>query len=801
MFFGLCRSPPTFQAFMNHNFADYIWEQWLVIYMDDLVIGAHSEDDLNHKVCLVLECFCSLNLSLKLSKCEFGKLEIKFLGMIVGSGCIRMDPAKLSAIATLPLPKSIKAVHALLGFCNFYRKFIPGFSNVTTPLTVLTQKNHPWEWGPAQQVAFSTLLSHFQVTPVLHLPDVRQPFVVMMDASLLASGGILMQHDDNGDLHPCAYLSQTFSSMEWNYDIYDWELLTVIHALDHWHHYLQGTHHPVTLFTDHKNLTYFHQPQKLSQWQACWMMFLQDPDLQFIHVPGTAMGPTDALSCLPNPDLSSDNTNVTLLPDNLFIHAIDTTLIQKISSSSPTDPLVVTALHNLSCGSPLFPCPSLANWHFNDSKLYYRHCLYVPSTVHHNLVSSIHSSLASGHSGFFRTYSSLSRDYWWLGMSSFVCRFITGCTLCQQMKVNTHPMSPTLAPLLSSCPHPFQQLSVDLVTGLPPSHGFDSLMVMVDHGLLKGVILTLCNKNINTKGVTELFFKNVFLSFGLHDHLILDHSPQFTSTFTMELACILGYDLKLSTTYHPQTDREMEWVNQEVETYLWMFCQGQPDKWSEFIPMAEFAHNSATHSSTQKSPFSLILGYKPQDYPKIGQTFLPSLEEWLSLLEKARDEVLVAHECTQQMMKEQKTSKFIPWKAGDKVWLEGKNLQLHYPMRKLPPRWERPFEISYIISPLAYQLRLLLTWKIHNVFHTSLLSTYWETAKHGPNFINPPPEEIDGEEEYEVADILSHWGSPGQWMYLVSWKGYSAVENTWEPEMNLRHAQTILHMYKQQNKL
>ena len=141
--------------------------------------------------------------------------------MIVGSGCIHMDPAKLSAIATWSPPKSIKAVHALLGFCNFYQKFIPGFSNVVTPLTTLTQKNFPWIWGTPQQATFTTLLSHFQNAPILHLPDVQQPFVVMTDASLLASGGVLMQQDGNGDLHPCAYLSQTFSPAEHNYDIYD----------------------------------------------------------------------------------------------------------------------------------------------------------------------------------------------------------------------------------------------------------------------------------------------------------------------------------------------------------------------------------------------------------------------------------------------------------------------------------------------------------------------------------------------------------------------------------------------------
>ena len=113
--------------------------------------------------------------------------------MIVGRGCICMDSAKLSAITTWPPPKTVKAVHALLGFCNFYRKFIPDFSNLVAPLTTLTQKDVAWTWRTDQQSAFATLLSLFQTALVLHLPDVGHPFVVMTDASLIASGGILMQ--------------------------------------------------------------------------------------------------------------------------------------------------------------------------------------------------------------------------------------------------------------------------------------------------------------------------------------------------------------------------------------------------------------------------------------------------------------------------------------------------------------------------------------------------------------------------------------------------------------------------------
>ena len=165
---------------------------------------------------------------------------------------------------------------------------------------------------------------------------------------------------------------------------------------------------------------------------------------------GSTMGPTDALSHLADPDLSSDNANVTLLPDDLFIYAIDTVLVQKIASSCATNPLVVSALQNLSNGSPLFPCSSLNDWHFSNSNLYFKNCLYIPPDTRHDLVSSVHSSLTSGHGGFFCTYSLLAWDYWWPSMSSFICHFITGCALCQQMKVNTHPTAPTLSLL----PHP-----------------------------------------------------------------------------------------------------------------------------------------------------------------------------------------------------------------------------------------------------------------------------------------------------------------------------------------------------------
>ena len=111
----------------------------------------------------------------------------------------------------------------------------------------------------------------------------------MTDASLMASGAVLMQKDGNGDLHPCTYYLKTFAPAERNYNIYDHELLVVIRALEEWRQYLTGTQHPVTIITDHQNLTYFKSPQNLSQQQARWSMFMQDYGLVWDNCPGSLM--------------------------------------------------------------------------------------------------------------------------------------------------------------------------------------------------------------------------------------------------------------------------------------------------------------------------------------------------------------------------------------------------------------------------------------------------------------------------------------------------------------------------------
>ena len=111
---------------------------------------------------------------------------------------------------------------------------------------------------------------------------------------------------------------------------------------------------------------------------------------------------------------------------------------------------------------------------------------------------------------------------------------------------------------------------------------------MVNHGLTKGVILCLTKKMVTTEGIATLFFYKVYLHFGFYDKIISDRGPQFTSAFAKELGKLLNYNLSLSTTYHPQSDGEMEQVNQKIKTYLRIFCRSNPASWADKIPHAEF---------------------------------------------------------------------------------------------------------------------------------------------------------------------------------------------------------------------
>jgi RNase H-like domain found in reverse transcriptase/Reverse transcriptase (RNA-dependent DNA polymerase) len=189
--------------------------------MDNILIFADTKEELEWITKLVLEKLQEHNLFLKAKKCKFCQTRIKYLGMIIKEGKISMDAVKLGEIRDWPVPTTLKQTRSFLGFGNFYQKFISHYSKLARPLNNLMKKDKKFEWTTKCQEAFDTMKKQFMEELVLLMPDQSKPFQIKSDTSKVATGAVLTQLDSNGDRHPVAFLSKTFSETKRKYEIYD----------------------------------------------------------------------------------------------------------------------------------------------------------------------------------------------------------------------------------------------------------------------------------------------------------------------------------------------------------------------------------------------------------------------------------------------------------------------------------------------------------------------------------------------------------------------------------------------------
>jgi hypothetical protein len=248
--------------------------------------------------------------------------------------------------------------------------------------------------------------------------------------------------------------------------------------------------------------------------------------------------------------------------------------------------------------------------------------------------------------------------------------------------------------------------------------------------------------------------------------MISDRDPRFTSHFSKALTAKLGINQNISMAFHPQTDGLSEWKNQWIEQYLRIITSSNPEDWTQWLSITTAVHNNWRNATTGLSPNQILIGYEttlaPSETPPSNNDLA---EDRIKNPIKNRDQAIGA------INQSAKGNGSIPetYRVNDQVWLEGKHLRFPHQATKLNPKRYGPFKIIKAISSVVYQLQLPLSWKIHPVFHASLLLPYSETTSHGPNFSRPPPDLIDGEEEYKVEQIKSHqhYGQSRKLQYLI----------------------------------
>ncbi|SLM38210.1 retrotransposon nucleocapsid protein [Lasallia pustulata] len=293
--FRLSNAPATFQARINDILRLYL-DIFCTAYIDDILI--YSDDLQSHRghVYAVLQALREAGLHCDLKKCKFEVTEVVYLGMIMSTSGVRMDPKKVKCIVDWQTPSNLKDVQAFLGFSNFYRQFIKSFPRIAKPLVALTKKDAKFQWTDNCSQAFKCLKKSFIITPILKHYNPKKQTIIEADASDYVSSSILSQYDDEGTLHPVAFMSEKYNSAECNYKIYDKELLAIVHCLERWRSELTRIDHPVAVLTDHHNLLYFMSTKQLTQREVRWSEFLSGFDYIIKSTPEKANGKADALT-------------------------------------------------------------------------------------------------------------------------------------------------------------------------------------------------------------------------------------------------------------------------------------------------------------------------------------------------------------------------------------------------------------------------------------------------------------------------------------------------------------------------
>ncbi|KAF8715262.1 hypothetical protein RHS03_00046, partial [Rhizoctonia solani] len=295
MTFGLTNAPAAFQHFMNKLFKDLL-DECVIIYLDDILI--YSKDDTTHTqhVHEVLQQLMENQLFCKASKCTFHVTSVEYLGIIVLDKGFSLDKLKIQVVQEWPTPTKVKEVQLFLGFANFLRRFVANFSHMARPLHNLVKKDAPWKWDTKEQEAFQGLKDAITNAPVLCHTNPTKPYFLETDASGAALGSILSQQQEDRHLHPLGFLSESFKGAKQNYNTHNKELLAIIQSFEYWCIFLEGTLHPITVFSDHQNLEYWKESRTFNHHHAHWHLLLARYNFQIVYCPGKQSGKPDALS-------------------------------------------------------------------------------------------------------------------------------------------------------------------------------------------------------------------------------------------------------------------------------------------------------------------------------------------------------------------------------------------------------------------------------------------------------------------------------------------------------------------------
>ncbi|CAF4618507.1 unnamed protein product, partial [Rotaria sp. Silwood2] len=668
---GITNGPATFQRVINHILGPARW-RYALAYIDDIIIYSKTfEEHLKHlnEICTILK---NARFRLNPDKCEIARTQTDYLGHNIKKGEIRPSPHNINGLLNTRLPQTADEACKFVKAAEYYRKFIPKFSQIAEPLrkfvpTTRTQQRKGQKTMitlTQNEIQAFEQLKHFLTTDlVLRLPNNRFPFKVQTDASDEGIGAVLLQNYPDGD-RPIAYLSKKFTQAQRKWSPMEQECYAFICALDKWHNYLSGIN--FTWETDHKALTQLNQKAQVNKRCERWRLKILEYDFKVKYIPGLTNSMPDYLSRSPvddaeeDPDetthLISQSTQTDLLYDNKnspIIAAVQTRAMKLRNQNSDntndtnditklTSDSLIPNLSNLSSNTSttenrilplsikeliqaqqndnyatniLNNIKKYKNYMIKDNLLM-RRCKYpVPYVPQGDLRRTIlhiyHDTTANGaHFGRNKTLHKIKQRYFWPSMYKDIENYIKSCIQCAQFNPRRQKTPGALRPIKPP-DGVWQLVSMDFHGPITPTSQRGNKYIISLTDVLSKFVVTKAVRDNTTQTAVRFLKEDIISKFGTPRCILTDNGTHFTSTMMDELIKQIGTTHLYSTPYHPQTNGQVERYNSTMDAKIAALSNLRKTDWDDQLPFVTFNYNASIHSSTKQIPFEMMYGRLP----------------------------------------------------------------------------------------------------------------------------------------------------------------------------------------------
>lgn len=612
--FGIKNAPAGFSRIMRKIFGEL---EGVETYIDDLTIHGETLEELLDRQDRVLKKVQEFGLHLNLTKCHWAQKSVRVLGFIISNGTREIDPDDLRPVTEFPIPRNVSDVRRFLGMVNHFRRYIPHLAEKTRPLNLLLRKNATWRWATPQQEAFDVLKTTLSSNPVTSLAQADKPFILTTDASKHVAAAILTQPDVDGGERVIAYWSKTFKGAEANYSVTEKECLAVVHAIDHFRHYLIGR--PFKVVTDHSALTSMPTIKDSYGRLARWAMFLGQFDFEIVHRSGVSIPHVDALSRAHSDVLMP----LVITPDVDPFTIVG--LVDYIKTRNMPSGLSAGKVTKILSKAPNFRWDEVANRLY---RLVAGGEMWIPEpNLRAEVTETIHRE---GHFGREKTYQSLKDKAWWPGMRKDVETTIRNCTTCSCSTKEGEVYHQLEHPKTSGL---FQRVGMDLLTNLPvTSRGNKGVIVFVDYLSRFPVVMP-----IQTKTAVEVAQKLLeFISmFGTPQEIISDQGTEWCNKVVEQLLQKCCIDRRLTSTFHPRSNGLVERFNRTLIQGLKKLSGEEPRDWDLWLPAFCMAYRANVQASTKLSPYEVVFGtpmptftfWKDQEIPDSAEGIMVRTRE------------------------------------------------------------------------------------------------------------------------------------------------------------------------------